>query len=166
MFKKTMIFLTIFIISILLIQSANALIVYLRPPKMIIRTNTTEVAESFFVVSNMNNITINITASTSENITDIVHIKNPVFSLEPNETKNIDFSVESKKSGIYSGEVQVTYSSETSPSITVPVDITVVVTGNPTKSYPYVPYILAVVVVILLILLFYFKRRVRVKWGK
>jgi len=157
--KKLELFAFFIIFSLSLLQLSNAFIIYLRPPKMIIRLNASETVERSLVVMNKNNFSMNIGTMIKGNISSIVNIKNPSFSLEPNETMNIDFAVQSFIPGVYSGDIWVNYTSANEKPAMAPSEITVIVYKNP-NSNPNTDIlpIIGVVAVFLVIFIFLGKK--------
>jgi len=158
--QKIIAFLILTSVSLFLFNASNALIVYLRPPKMIIRFNTSDTVERSLVVENRNNISMNINATMNGNITDVITIKNPAFEIFPNETKNIDFVTSTKNPGVYSGLILVTYTTEETEPITLQADITVVATEKPKKNMeiPILPISITILILIIVVSIFLLKR--------
>jgi len=61
--------------------------------------------EKNFEVKNLYNYTIEISLRPTENLTDIIEISEANFTLQPNESKIIDYTVSVKESGVYSGGI-------------------------------------------------------------
>jgi hypothetical protein len=157
--KKLELFAFFIIFSLSFLQLSNAFIIYLRPPKMIIRLNASDTAERSLVVMNRNNFSMDIGTMVKGNITSLINIKNPSFSLEPNETRNIDFAVQSFTPGVYSGEIWVNYTAGKERPAMAPSEITVIVYRNP-NSNPNTDIlpIIGVVAVFLVIFIFLGKK--------
>ena len=149
------------IFSLILLNSTSAILGYLRPPKMIIRLNTSETVERSFVIQNVNNISIVVNASISGNISEVITIKNPSFELIPNETKTMDFTTKTDKSGVYSGQIVVTYNNE---PIQIASDITIFATGKPSntpETPDMTPTIIIALIIIVVIVIFFKSKRSR-----
>lgn len=141
--QKTL-FVSMLILSFFLIQSASALIVYLRPPKMIIYTNVTPVVateiERSLEIRNENNVTMSVEFRPGGDIQDITHLDQQNITLEPKETRDVNFTVTLTEPGSYYGKIIVTYSTETSPGIALQAEIIIHAEGPETtttiESYP------------------------------
>jgi hypothetical protein len=158
--KKLELFAFFIIFSLSLLQLSNAFIIYLRPPKMIIRVNASDTANGFLVVMNRNNFSMDIGTMVKGNITSLINIKNPSFSLEPNETRNIDFTVQSFTPGVYSGEIWVNYTAGKERPAMAPSEITVIVyrSQNSTQNTDFVSFIILVVIIFVAIFIFLGKK--------
>ena len=152
-----MLFAVLVIVSLLVVQSALALTVYLRPPKMIISLNTSDTVERSLEIKNLNNVTIKIDAEITGNLTEVLQIEDSSFNLEPNETRTLGFKTKADAPGVYRGEVQVTYSANVGLPVTVPAEITVIATKKLTQNYDTT--ILIVIPIILVAGLIYKKKR-------
>jgi hypothetical protein len=117
---------------------------------MIIRLNTSDIAERSLVIYNNNTIKMGINATMNGNLSDVVTIKNPIFELTENETKNIDFVTNANTPGVYSGQIIVTYTTNSSRSVEIPSDITVIAYKNP-NSHTDPTVLIAIIIIILII---------------
>ena len=149
MSEKLFTILVLIVFSLILFNSVNALIIYLRPPKMVIRLNTSDTVERSLIVENHNNISLEINATVTGNISQVITIKNPYFKMEPNDSKTIDFVTKVSDPGAYIGQIIVTYTSGVIKSVQVPSDITVMAYGDSSQNI-YI-FILAIILAILLI---------------
>ena len=163
MHQKLFTIMIILTFSLLLLNSANAFIVYLRPPKMIIRLNTSESVERSLTIENRNNITIGINATISGNISEVITFKNPAFDILPNETKTIDFISKANEPGVYSGQIIVSYTGDISKPVTVPSEITIIAVGNPKQDNNIVTILIIVLIVVVIIVLLFKYRTGRKK---
>ena len=115
-----------------LIQSASALRVYLRPPKMVVRVNVTSdeptTIERFLEVYNNNTETVNVSFQPRGDIAEITNIEQSI-TLEPNETRQVDFAVEITEPGTYNGKITVIYSLGEMFSAGIEAEIIIFVTG-------------------------------------
>lgn len=170
--KKQIVLLTLVLISFLMVQSVSALIIYLRPPKMILRTNVTSgqtsIVEGFLVIKNPNNETINVTFQPKDDIKDITYMKQDTIVLEPNEEKNAEFSVGVSEPGTYSGKISVIYSSESSRAVMLDAEVTVLAQEikseeNNIKFNPLL--IIGFIFFFIIILVYWFFKRGRSQWG-
>lgn len=118
--------LTLAIASVFLIHSSAALFVYLRPPRMIIRVNVTSgettTIERFLTVKNENNFSIDVQFQPGGDIANITHLEQNI-TLEPNETRDVNFTVDIAEPGTYNGKITVTYSSGTMPGVALDAEI-------------------------------------------
>jgi preprotein translocase subunit YajC len=149
------------LISLFLFNISNALIIYLRPPKMFIRVNTSETVERSLVIENRNNISMNINATMGGNISKVITIDDPVFEILPNETKTVDFVTNANNPGIYSGQILVTYSTGKTELITLSSDITVTAIKNQesNKNIPETPTLIIIIIVsVIVVSVFLLKR--------
>ena len=124
-----------------LIQSASALRVYLRPPKMVVRVNVTSdeptTIERFLEVYNNNTETVNVSFQPRGDIAEITNVEQNI-TLEPNETRKVDFVVEITEPGTYNGKITVTYSLGQMPAVGLDAEIIIFATGpeNPVTTTP------------------------------
>jgi hypothetical protein len=149
----------VFISFLVLFSSANALIVYLRPPKMIIRLNTSESVERELTIENRNNVSMQINATIQGNISEVITIKNPSFEILGNETKTIDFVAKAKNPGVYSGEIIVTYNTDVLRPVTIPSEITVIATKNPSPEFNIFPALTAILIFLFILVVAYKVRK-------
>ncbi len=158
--QKITAFLILIIFSLFLFNSANAVIVYLRPPKMIIRLNTSDIVERSLVVENRNNISMSIDSTVDGNISEMITITNPSFEIQPNETKTIDFTTDVKTPGVYYGQIIVTYTTDIFDPVTIPSEITVVATGNPSPNIDttIIPILMIILILAIIVSIIWFKR--------
>jgi len=150
----SILFLVIF--SLILFNSASAILGYLRPAIMKIRLNTTDTVERSLTIKNVNNISIVVNSSISGNISEVITIKNPTFEILPNETKTMDFITKTDKPGVYSGQIIVTYNNE---PIQLASDITVTAVEAPKKEMDTNTVLIIAVVIIVIIAILFFKNK-------
>jgi hypothetical protein len=93
-----------------------------------------------------------INATMNGNLSEVVTIKNPIFELTENETKNIDFVTKADTPGVYSGQIIVTYTTNSSNPVEIPSDITVIAYKNP-NSHTDSTLLIALIIIIILIML-------------
>ncbi|MCX6822308.1 MAG: hypothetical protein NTW30_06045 [Candidatus Aenigmarchaeota archaeon] len=149
--------------SLLLFQTGNALLIYLRPPMMTVRLNTSQVVQSSLYIANLNNITLKIDANVTGNITEVINIENPSFSIEPKTNTTLNFTTKSKIPGTYTGEITVNYITNITSPIALPAKITVYVSGKQPIKIEYPLQLIAGIIVILIIVALLIKKFVRVK---
>lgn len=155
---KTKQILLITIALLLLLHSVLAFNVYIRPPRMIARMNLTEsqTYEGFLEVKNNNNIPVNVTFRPTGNITDKIKFSQDVISMQPNETKQVEFKLNVKEPGYYAGNVIVTYIAENTVPIGLQAEIIILAEGYPkppkNNLLLYVAGLITVVVVTLILI--------------
>ena len=150
--QKTIALLILLTFSLFLFNSVSAIQFYLRPPKMIIRLNTSDAVENSLVIYNNNTISMGINSTIDGNISEVIAIKNPSFKILPNETKTIDFVTSTENPGAYYGQITVTYTSGMIDPVTLSSDITIVATKNPNPKID-IPIIPILVIVIILVVI-------------
>lgn len=169
-FMRVLSLLMLIIFFISLIPTASALIVYLRPPKMILRVDVVPgqltTTEGTFEIRNLNNVSIVVKFQPTGDIGDMTRIEKTI-TLEPNETRNVDFIVELNEPGTYKGGIKAVYSSETSPSVELHAEVTVIASQT-SETNPYTgnlifgltPIHVGIIFIITIILLaVWYKRR-------
>jgi hypothetical protein len=145
----------VLLLALLLLSSAYALEVYVRPPRMIARINLTETNEwkGFIEVKNNNNFTVNVTFKPTGNITDKISIINQI-QLNPGEIRQENFTLKVEKPGTYQGGVIVSYSGNDEVPVALQADIIIIASGEKPKQFPYV-YLLLVALIALIGLIAY-----------
>ena len=133
--KFTKTFLPIVAFTMLLFTSFSySFIVYLRPPRMFLRTNVTKtspgVAIGFIEIKNLNNVSMNISIRPVGDIVNIVDVKSHALVLDPNETYILNFTTKTYKTGTYHGKILVTYMVEGEKPVVLESVITVIATGE------------------------------------
>ena len=169
--RKITFFILFILATIFIIQASLALIIYLRPPKMIIRVNVTPdqpaIIERFLEVKNDNNVTVDVEFRPDGDIKDITTVENRI-TLEPNEIRNVDFTVEVKEPGTYNGKINVIYYAANSTGVALQAEILIFaegpevtttipdrVTGSFLQGLSWTLVSLIFVVIIVLILIVY-----------
>ena len=121
------------------IPSIYAFKVYLRPARMFLRVNVTAnnpgVETGFLEIKNLNNVTMNVELQPTGDIVNITKLDQSSITLEPNETTLVNFTVETKKTGTYSGKILVTYSVENEMPARLQSDIIVIASGEDTRTF-------------------------------
>jgi len=170
--KNVLALITLMLISVFLIQTTSALIIYLRPIKMRLYTDVvpgqTGRAEGTYVIENRNNVTITVDFEPMGDIADVTQIENSII-MEPDETRNVDFVVELTEPGTYNGGIAVTYSSGTTKSVSFETEVTVIASESMEDNFFTGNFFLGltgmhiigilVIVIILLSLVYLIKRR-------
>jgi len=123
---------------LLLVSSAYALEVYVRPPRMIARINLTETNEwnGFIEVKNNNNFTVNVTFKPVGNITDKISIIDRV-QLEPGELRQENFTLKVRSPGTYQGGIIVTYAGRDEVPVALQADIIIIAYGERPRQLTY-----------------------------
>ena len=118
-------------ISLVLISSVNAFIVYLRPPKMTVRMNVTpgeySSKEATFEVKNLNNQTFNVEFIPQGEFEDhVVFNTDSRFDLEPGEGTNFTFEIRYDQPGTYEEIMSAKYRMEGENPVNLEADITII----------------------------------------
>ncbi len=119
------------VVSLVLVSSVNAFIVYLRPPKMFIRMNVTpgeySSGQVTFEIKNLNNQTFNVEFSPQGDFGDhVVFETDHNFDLESGEGTNFTFDVRYDQPGTYNEIMSVIYTMEGENPVNLEADITVI----------------------------------------
>ena len=149
------------VISLLLIGSSNAFIVYLRPPKMVIRMNVTEgqysTGNGVAEVKNLNNETLSVEFLPQGNLTGNVFFDgDSSFDLEPEEGRNVTFEVRLNQSGVYDETMLVEYSLGGEKTVNLQVDMRIIADKvivedqNNVLKYMVIGFIALIIIVIVL----------------
>jgi preprotein translocase subunit YajC len=99
-----------------------------------------------------------INATISGNISEVIKITNPTFEIPANETKTIDFTTKANNPGVYSGQILVTYTVNMTRPVVIPSDITVAVAGKHVQNFDMVTVLIIILVIIVIVVLFLKKR--------
>lgn len=121
----------------------------------------TSTYESFLEVKNQNNFTVNVTLEPQGDLVGKIEISESLVILEPEESRNIDFTISLKEPGTYQGTVLVVYSAEDMPAVGLQADIIVVaseVEGKPENNLLKYSIIGFIVLIIIILVLFVFKK--------
>ncbi|MBI5378363.1 MAG: hypothetical protein HZA82_07045, partial [Thaumarchaeota archaeon] len=114
-----------------------------------------------FIVGNRYNFPIKISLSPAGNVSEIIKLSEESFSLQPNETKTIEYTVSVKDPGIYTGGVAVEVKAgNRTASLVYQADLTVF--ASKSKTIPEL-YILPILAVVLAALIVYFRKPRRKK---
>lgn len=162
---KTKLMLLIAFTLIILMNSVLAFNVYIRPPRMIARMNLTEnlIYEGFLEVRNQNDIPVNISFKPIGNITDLIEFSEDLVILQPNETRDVNFTIRVNEPGYYVGNVIVTYSAENTVPVGLQAEIIVLAEGYPTRNKTQNRFLLygAIILTVLVVVLILIKRKKR-----
>ena len=145
---------SVIIFSLILVQSVLAYQYYLRPPRMVLYTNVTKNApgtfKGFLEVRNNNNVTMNITFNTSDELRDITKIQYPFVILEPGEKMFWNFTGEVSKVGQYNGKISALYGVPQFQFVNLDSSIVVIATGQDVQKFSYKPVIAGVTAMVIL----------------
>lgn len=131
---------------------------YVKPAKLgILRVQiysfAPAVVEREFEVGNTYDFPINIHLEATGNLSTAMKLSETDFSLQPNETKTIEYSLTIKDSGIYMGGVAIrTEASEKRPSIVYQADLAVI--ANKSSMAPEVYGIIIALIVLVVVAVF------------
>ena len=154
---------------VFLIPLVFSIEVYVRPARIVARMNVTSGKTStytgFLEVKNQNNFTVNVTLSPQGDLVGKVDITEESLTLEPGESKNIDFTINIDQPGTYQGTIVVTYLAENTLGVGLQADIIVIATEveseqrlisgflvlNNTLKYIIGFIVLAIIIIVLLV---------------
>jgi len=174
---KITFFILFLITTIFIFQSASAIIVYLRPAKMIIRVNTTStqpaIVERSLVVKNENNFTLNVELRPEGDIWDITTMKERNITLGPGGKRDVNFTITINEPKTYNGKITVIYSAPNITGVALQAEILIIASGEKVITTTVNPStgkfilgqsltnigIISVVIVILILLVYKFARR-------
>jgi len=108
-----------------------------------------------FDVGNFYNFSIDVVIQPTGNITELINIPKSSFTLQPNETKNIEYTLAISKPGIYDGGILINVKGG-SAAATITYQSDLIVIANKSKTQPEL-YVIITVVVILFLVIIYFK---------
>ncbi|HRZ85605.1 MAG TPA: hypothetical protein P5277_02385 [Candidatus Paceibacterota bacterium] len=108
---RILVALTVFVISLILVLSnVSALITgKIGNGRMVLNLESGDKIDRSILVINDNNVTVNITLFSSEEIMNMVEIKDKSFILKPGEQKKAAFTLTAKEPGKYEGKVNVKF---------------------------------------------------------
>lgn len=144
---------SIFIFSLLLANTAFAGLL-VKPAKLgIIRLETPPFSSADvtndFEVGNRYNFPIQVILELTGNVTNITSLSKTSFTLQPNETETIDYTVSVKEPGIYTGGVLVSVSAENrTATLGYQADLTVVATEGKMSMGILIPIVVVILVAI------------------
>jgi hypothetical protein len=161
--QTKIIFATIFLASLLLFSSSVLADIYIRPAKLGIIRLTYQplfptVYQGTFDVGDTYNFSLNVTLSADQNVSSILTLSDANFTLQPNETRTVSFLIKPNAAGVYSGEVDIVFSSVNYPT-NVAYANTIVIIVSQSNSYVLILVAVAVVVVIIAASLFVLKTK-------
>ncbi len=155
--NKLSLALTVFVFSLLLVQTVFAYQYYLRPPRMTLYTNVTRTTpgtfEGFLEIRNYNNITMNVSFSVSGDLQNITTLQYPFVVLQPQEKIIWNFTGEVDKVGIYKGRISALYGLADFRYVNLDSDIIVVASGEDVQRFPVDPTVAIVAALIALAVL-------------
>lgn len=163
--KKTITLLMTIILFYSLIMNVSFANLYVKPAKLgVVRVEifsfTPAVVNKNFTVGNFYDFPIDIVLQPTGNISDLVKINMPTsFTLQSNETKNIEYTLTISKEGTYNGGIVINMRSNTTANIAYQADLTVF--ANRGKTQPELYVIITVVVIVFLIIIYLKSKRSR-----
>ncbi len=163
--KKTITLLMTIILFYSLIINVSFANLYVKPAKLgIVRVEifsfTPAVVNKNFTVGNFYDFPIDIVLQPTGNISDLIKINMPTsFTLQSNETKNIEYTLTISKEGTYNGGIVINMRSNTTANIAYQADLTVF--ANRGKTQPELYVIITVVVIVFLIIIYLKSKRSR-----
>ena len=155
------------ILLVLLIPAVFSIEVYVRPAKIVARMNVTSGEIStytgFLEVKNQNNFTVNVTLNPQGDLVGKVDFTEESLTLEPEESKNIDFTININQPGNYQGTIVVTYLAENTLGVGLQADIIVIATEveseqpisgflslTNTLKYSIIGFIVLIIIIVIL----------------
>jgi hypothetical protein len=166
--QNKIVFATIFFASLLLLSSSVFADIVVRPAKLGIVRLTTQplfptISQGTFEVGNTYNFSLNVTLQPSQNISSIVTLSETNFTLQPNETRTISYTIKPTQSGVYQGSIMARFDSGGNrATVGYQIDISIVVKQS--DSYILVLVAIAAVAVIVAVSVVAMKKgRKRVK---
>lgn len=111
--KKVLAILALIFFSLTLVQTSEAIILYLRPAKYIIHVNITEEQTAYvwrvYEIQNRNNFTMRVDFQAGGDIQNLTKFSNPSIAVRPNQTRYVNFTIEVPRPGFYNGTTVVSY---------------------------------------------------------
>ncbi len=150
------------ILSCLLVVDVSFAKLYVKPAKQgIVRVKIFSLVPAVVTknidVGNFYVFPIDIVLEPTGNVSELIGIAEPSFTLEPNETKSIEYVLTISKPGIYTGNIQINVKSESAtPTITYQSDLAVI--ANKGATIPEL-YIVITLVIIFFLAVVYFKNQ-------
>lgn len=93
------------VILLVMAQPIFALSASIQPPKMVLRGEAPGSVSGFVDVMNPNNESVTVDVTPRGDIAGLLELSNTNITLEFNETKRVDFDIELKSPGNYTGEI-------------------------------------------------------------
>jgi uncharacterized membrane protein len=157
--KKLITLLMTIILFYSLIINVSFANLYVKPAKLgIVRVEifsfTPAVVNKNFTVGNFYNFPIDIVLQPTGNISDLIKTNMPTsFTLQSNETKNIEYTLTISKEGTYTGGILISVKGQNiTSSIAYQADLTVF--ANKGKTQPELYIIITVIVIAFLIIVY------------
>jgi hypothetical protein len=141
------------LLSLLLLSSPVFANVDIRPAKLGIVRMTIQplfptISQGTFDVGDSYNFSMSVYLTPSSNISSIFKLSDSNFTLQPNETKTVSYTISPTAPGVYQGSVLMKFvAGANQTSIGYQNDITIVVS----KSDSYILVLLAVLAVVLIV---------------
>ena len=128
-----------FVVIFLMLLSINYVYAFsasIQPPRMVLRLNSPGNASGFIDVMNPNNVSINVQAKPGGDIELITTLSETNMTLEPNQTKRIDFNIDITEPRTYNGEIVFAFKPPVGQAIGLASQIVVVANWNVTTTIP------------------------------
>jgi hypothetical protein len=153
-------FILFFLLSVNL---SSAVKIYVQPANQgVVRLNVTQfqtaTAEKSFEIRNPNNFSMTINLEPSQNITKIIEIEKS-FSLEPNESRRVNYVIKVSEPGTYDGSISITFNSDEG-SVTYESKILVIANKS---EFNYTLFLMPAIILVVIVLIVAFKKRIVVK---
>jgi hypothetical protein len=160
--QNKIVFAAIFFASLLLLSSSVSADIVVRPAKLGIVRLTTQplfptISQGTFDVGNTYDFSLNVTLQPSQNISSIVTLSETSFTLQPNETKTVSYTIKPSQSGSYQGSIMARFEAGGNhTTVGYQIDITIFVKQS--DSYILVLVAIAAVVTIVAVSIFVMKK--------
>ena len=174
MVNKTLHIVTVLMIFILLTSSVYALTANMGNARMVLKVKPGDTVDKSILVTNINNVTIDISSFASGDLENNTKIINPKFSLLPGEKKNINFQIKVTKEGTTNTKINVKFTTATEKNGVGLASNIIIISSNANNSTnidyqnedwgkinPYSYIIVAIAIVFLILIftvLFYLKK--------
>ena len=138
MVNKILTFTLISILVICLVGSSYALTANIGNARMILREKVGDTVDRSVYVKNINNVSVDISASASGDLENQTTILNPTFSLKPDEEGNINFTIKVTKAGTTDTKIDVKFSSDTQKNgVVLSSNIIIIANGTDSSGTTY-----------------------------
>lgn len=112
--QKIFALLVILVISVSLVSSAtdHGLTASIGNARMVLRAKVGDTINRNVLINNVNNVSVDISSFASGDLENYTIIRNPNFSLSPNEQRNISFEIKVAKAGTTDTKINVKFASQ------------------------------------------------------
>jgi len=107
--NKKILVVAVLLLSLILITNVLAITASIGNARMILRAETGDTLEKSILVKNINNVSVNIVLTASGDLQDSITIKDKNFTLQPNEEKNVAFTIKVTKAGTTESKINVQF---------------------------------------------------------